>query len=203
MQAALAGFPDVVMMLATHGADISATDVDGRNALMLASDDKETVDMLLDLGSDYKQRDKEGMTPLMLAVERYEPTKVDTLISAGAGKESVGAAKAYIAAITTKDRSAIDRKEDGYRILTEIYLKMGYKKKAVETSKQALDVLGEEAHLHFRLGWTYLRVGDRESALAQYRLLMDRADKAHDEKTRENYRDWAEGLLEELDERSP
>jgi hypothetical protein len=59
-------------------------------------------------------------------------------------------------------------------------------------------VLGETAHLRARLGFTYLAVGDKESARAQYRILMDGARKARSENTENLYRDWAEGLLEEL-----
>jgi hypothetical protein len=63
-----------------------------------------------------------------------------------------------------------------------------------------VDVLGDMAHLRASLGFTYLAVGDRESAWAQYRLLKDWAAKAQDKNTKRFHRDWADGLLEELDE---
>ena len=89
-------------------------------------------------------------------------------------------------------------KEEGYRILSEIYVKLGLKKKAIETSKEALVVVGERAHLRARLGFTYLDVGDRESALAQYKILRDGAAKARDNDTKRPYQGWVDALLEEL-----
>jgi len=100
--------------------------------------------------------------------------------------------------LAKKDPYAAYKKEEGYRILTEIYIKLGLKKSAVETSKKALDALGDKAHLRARLGFTYIDVGDRESALAQYKILIDGARRAKDQDTRRLYEDWAEGLTEEL-----
>jgi ankyrin repeat protein len=198
MQAALAGFPEVELLLAMHGADVNATDVDGRTALMLSGDDKATVEMLLNLGADYKRMDKAGMTPLMLAAIRSQSSKVDALVFAGAGKESIEATKAYIAAPPIKDAYPGYRKEEGYRILTEIYVRMGLKKEAVESSKQALDILGDKAHLRARLGFTYVAVGDRESALVQYRILKEGVARAQDDNTKRLYKGWRDALFEQL-----
>ena len=199
MQASLAGFAQVVEMLIETGADVNASDADSRTALMLAKNDPDTVRALLKSGADFKVKDKDGMTALMLAAWRYQAAKEQVLIDAGAGKESVEAAKAFIAAPPpAKNASDGYWKEEGYRILTEIYIRLGLKKEAVQTSKQALEVLGDKAHLRARLGFTYLEVGDRESALAQHKILMDRALKAQDKNTKRLYKNWAEGLLEEL-----
>ena len=86
-------------------------------------------------------------------------------------------------------------------MLSEVYSRLGLKKEAVETSKQALEVIGDKAHLRARLGFIYFATGDRESALAQYKILKARAAKARDKDTKELYEDWAESLWEELNEK--
>ena len=43
-----------------------------------------------------------------------------------------------------------------------------------------------------------MEVGDKESAVAQYNLMMKAALTAKDKDTRRLYKDWAEGILEEL-----
>src|SRR5262249_32216266 len=196
MQAALAGFPEIVQLLLESGSDINARDVDSSTALILAYNDRETTETLLRGGADFKAKDKNGMTALMIAVGRYESEKEQALINVGAGKESIEACKAYMAS-NPPDQQYFNR-EEGYRILSEIYVKLGMKKEAVEASKEALTKIGDEAHLRARLGFTYIAVGDRVSALAQYKILMDRASKATDENTRELYSGWAESLFEEL-----
>jgi hypothetical protein len=60
----------------------------------------------------------------------------------------------------------------------------------VETSKQALEVFGDQAHLRARLGFTYLDIGDRNSALAQFEILKDQAAKAHNKDTERLYQSW-------------
>jgi len=70
--------------------------------------------------------------------------KAETLIARGAGKESVEAAKRYIATPPLKKGFSPDfAKEEGYRVLSQIYVKLGMKKEAVETSRQTLDALGD------------------------------------------------------------
>jgi ankyrin repeat protein len=201
MQAAVAGFPEIVRVLAS-GTDVNAHDIDGNSALMLARNDRETVEALLDLGADYRLTNKEGLTPLMLAVMHYESVKADSLIARGAGRESVEAAKRYIAAPPLETGFSPDfAKEEGYRTLSEIYIKLGMKKEAVETSKQALETLGDKAHLRARLGFTYLDVGDKDSAVAQYEILKHQAAKAQNKDRKENYQNWAAALCEELNKR--
>ena len=199
MQASLAGFAQIVELLIETGADVNARDADSRTALMLAKNDPDTVQALLMGGADFKAKDKDGMTALMIASWSRQDAKEQALIDTGAGKESVEAAKAYIAAPpTAKGVPAGYWKEEGYHILTEIYIKLGLKKEAVQMSKQALEVFGDKVHLRARLGLTYLAVGDRESALAQYKVLIDGARKAQDENTKRLYESWIENLFREL-----
>jgi len=201
MQAALAGFPEIIRLLAVKGADVNAHDVNGQTALMLAQDDRETVETLLGLGADYKVSDKDGVTSLMLAVRFREDAKQDALIAKGAGKESIEAAKHYVAAPPPPKEGMMPLeyvKEDGYRVLTGLYLKLGMKKEAVETGKQILEVLGDKAHLRGQLGFVYLAIGDKDAAMAQYKILKERTDKAQDKETKRLYQGWADALWREL-----
>lgn len=201
MQAALAEFPEIVQLLAANGSAVNARDVNGQTALMLAGDDQETIETLLNLGTDFKASDKSGTPALMLAVLFRESTKAVALIKRGAGKESIEAAKRYIAAPPPKKGMPPNvMKEEGYRILTEIYVKLGMKKEAAETGQQMLEVFGDQAHLRARLGFTYLAIGDKDAALAQYKILQDRAAKAQDKASKRSYQDWAASLREALNQ---
>ena len=77
-------------------------------------------------------------------------------------------------------------------------MKLGMKREAVETGKQMLDVLGDKAHLRGQLGFMYLAVGDKDSAMAQYKILKERADQAQDKNTKRLYQSWADSLWKEL-----
>jgi tetratricopeptide (TPR) repeat protein len=131
--------------------------------------------------------------------QMLQPAKRDTLIAKGAGPDSIEAAKVLMT--SAPDMEGMPRgfgKQQGYRILSELYLNLGMKQEAVETSKQALEVFGDEATLRYQLGHIYLAVGDKESAMAQYKILKERADKAQDKDTKRLYEGWADGLWKEL-----
>jgi hypothetical protein len=201
MQAMLAEFPEIVRLLVAKGSDVNARDVNGQTALMLAGDDQETIETLLNLGADFKASDTSGTPALMLAIFFRESAKADALIKRGAGKESIEAAKRYIAAPPPKKGIPPNVvKEEGYCILTEIYVKLGMKKEAAETGQQMLEVFGDQAHLRARLGFTYLAIGDKAAALAQYEILQDRAAKAQDKDTKRSYQDWAASLRDALNQ---
>jgi Ankyrin repeats (3 copies) len=207
MQAALAGFPQVIRLLAAKGANVNARDVNGRTALMLGQDDRETVETLLNAGADYKVIDNDGETALLLAV--HEPAKQDALIAKGAGKESIEAAKRRIAAppggLATALASPFREwmpldyvREEGYRVLRELYLKLGMKSEAVETRKEMLEVLGDKARLRVSSALFYLALGRRDSAMAEYWILKDRADYSRDHDVKKLYQSCADSLWKEL-----
>lgn len=206
MQAALAGFPQVIRLLAAKEAKVNARDVNGRTALMLAQDDRETVETLLNVGADYKVIDKDGETALMLAV--HEPAKQDALIAKGAGKESIEAAKrriavppSWLAALASPFREWIPLdyvREEGYRVLSELYLKLGMKSEAVETRREMLEDLGDRAHLRASSGLFWLALGRRDSAMAEYWILKDRADYSRDSDVKRLYQSCADSLWKEL-----
>lgn len=199
--AAGAGSAETVQLLLDSGANVNARDNHGMTALMLAFDDKETVETLLRNGCDYKARDQEGMTALMHSLRESASEKLNVLIENGAGNESIEAARAIMA--TAPDVDWLPRdfgKQQGYRILSEIYLKLGMKQEAIETSRQALEVFGDQADLREQLGLTYLAVGDKESAVSQYQTLKERADRAQDKESKRLYQLTADCLWRELNE---
>lgn len=139
MVAAEAGSAETVQLLLDSGADVSARDKHGMTALMLAFDDRETVETLLRNGADYKARDQEDMTALMHSLRESASEKLNVLIANGAGSESIEAARTIMT--TAPDVDWLPRdfgKKEGYRILSEIYLKLGMKQEAVESCKQAI-----------------------------------------------------------------
>ncbi|HKY03303.1 MAG TPA: ankyrin repeat domain-containing protein, partial [Blastocatellia bacterium] len=202
--AALAGYPDIVEFLASKGADINARDYGGRTALMWARDDAETVQALIRNGADYRLVDNEGKTAIILAIEGWSDKKAQALADAGAGPESIELAKAALKQEPPKGRFPADYyKGKAYKTLTELYLKVGYEKEAVATAKAAVAEaagLPGQPHLICRLGATYLSVGDKKSALKQYRILVDGAKKAKDPHDKGNWQSWAEALLEQIEE---
>jgi len=68
------------------------------------------------------------------------------------------------------------KNSDAYRILSDAYAKLNLNKEAVETSRQAVRVMPENAIAHFNLGMTYVAVGDKESAMGEYKQLIGMAE---------------------------
>ncbi len=81
--AVLGGDPDIVGTLAAAGADLNATDSEGRTALHYAIDPFIT-DILLTSGADANARDRNGITPLMEAADAGEAETVGMLLDYGA-----------------------------------------------------------------------------------------------------------------------
>lgn len=192
-QAAIAGAANVVQFLISRGADVNVRDEDGKTVLMLARNDRETVEALLMAGADFKVKDKEGVTALMAAAIRYEEAKAKALVQGGAGKESIEACKVWIAnPPERKGYPAYRLKEMGYDALTKIYFLLGKKKEAVEAARQAMKELGERDHLRARLGFALIEAGDREGAMEQYNILKNKKDSGG----------WAESLQRALEPES-
>jgi TonB family protein len=60
------------------------------------------------------------------------------------------------------------------RFLGETYLKQDRNQEALEAFKQAVAIKPDLAEAHFQLGLTYLKIGDRESAMNEYIILKDK-----------------------------
>jgi ankyrin repeat protein len=199
MLASIAGYPDIVRVLIQSGAKVDARDEDGATALIAAADDAGVVKTLVDAGADYRLRDKDGMTALMRAISGFQAKKEDALIESGSGKESIAAARSYIVSPTgAAEMYPTFRKEEGYRILSEIYVKLGLKKDAIAASQQAVIELGDHPHLRARLGFTYLAVGDKASAVVQYQMLVAQQASASDEQMKSLYQGWIDALSREI-----
>jgi ankyrin repeat protein len=65
-------------------------DDEGRTALMLQFNDKQTVRSLLDAGADLEAKDQKGWTALMYAVDHLYEEKVAVLLEAGANVNAAG-----------------------------------------------------------------------------------------------------------------
>lgn len=189
MVAAIARFPKVIQVLLDSGADVNTRDKDGSTALMLAGDDRETVETLIRSGADFKTKNNHGITAMLVALGSFQSEKAQALVDSGAGKESLEAWKERLASIPRDgDRQNDYLREDGYRILSELYVKLGEKEEAIKTCLQAIKEFGDKAHLRARLGFTYIKVGNKEAAWEQYRILQKMADSGG----------WDKALLEEL-----
>ncbi|XP_037037864.1 putative ankyrin repeat protein RF_0381 isoform X2 [Bradysia coprophila] len=86
IQAALDDTPDLVKFLLKEGANINATDEDGKTALMKASNNGryETVKFLIDNEADVNAKDTNGKTPLMFAAAFDNSKIVRLLVDNGA-----------------------------------------------------------------------------------------------------------------------
>ncbi|KAG4068100.1 hypothetical protein HA402_001525 [Bradysia odoriphaga] len=81
IQAALDEKPDLVKFLLKEGANINATDEDGKTALMKASNNGryETVKFLIENGADVNATDTNGKTPIMFA-SAFDNSKIIKLL---------------------------------------------------------------------------------------------------------------------------
>jgi TonB family protein len=59
-------------------------------------------------------------------------------------------------------------------LIGSIHFKMGNYEEARDAFKKCLEVLPDFEPAHFQLGRTYLRLGDRDSAIEQYRILREK-----------------------------
>ncbi|KAG0125660.1 ankyrin repeat-containing domain protein [Tuber indicum] len=77
---------DIVRLLLSHGADINATDSEGRTALSFAvsAEDEQMVKLLLDKTADIRLDDYHGATPLHFACEKPDIPMVKLLLDNGA-----------------------------------------------------------------------------------------------------------------------
>ena len=78
MWAAEEGNVDIIHLLASHGANITATNDRGGNALMWAAFERKpaAVRALLGLGADPNARDVSGFTALIIAAGQGDVTSV-------------------------------------------------------------------------------------------------------------------------------
>jgi ankyrin repeat protein len=92
---AVASDPDAIGYVLDHGADVNATDVDGRNALMYAANNDRlpiaTVRLLLEHGANVNAKANDGMTALDSAWLHGHSPIVDLLIASGAKGQERGA----------------------------------------------------------------------------------------------------------------
>lgn len=88
---------DVIKSLEAHGADLHATDADGRNVLHLNVSNERWTDqemlrwLVLERGFDVNQPDNLGRTPIMMAARFQDATTVKLLIDLGADASAVDA----------------------------------------------------------------------------------------------------------------
>jgi hypothetical protein len=86
MLAANTGYPEIVEMLISHGANVADTDSAGNTALMEASGAGRiaTIQVLIAAGADVNQKTADGMTALSYAVQEQMDEAVYVLLQAGA-----------------------------------------------------------------------------------------------------------------------
>jgi ankyrin repeat protein len=83
--AASEGYPEIVKTLIAKGAQLKATTVEGKTALILAVEnagDIETVKLLASSGIDVDARDEDGNTALAIAKDDDEEELVEVLRAA-------------------------------------------------------------------------------------------------------------------------
>lgn len=85
-----------------------------------------------------------------------------------------------------------------YTALGELYTKLGRYGEAIEAYKQAIYIRPDHASVHRALGLTYVVVGDKESALAEYKTLMDMYLNSQEEGARYLYRTTAEVIIQQI-----
>jgi tetratricopeptide (TPR) repeat protein len=90
------------------------------------------------------------------------------------------------------------KNEEAYRILADVYLKLGRNKDAIEISKQAVQAMPDNAETYYELGATFLATGDKKSALAQYKILLSKAENAKDKTDKNHFERYAKELLEKI-----
>lgn len=78
------GILEEIKLLIENGADIDATDINGRTPLMMASSSKtdsdlETVKLLIECGADINAKDNYLYTPLLMALRYNTDTKFETI----------------------------------------------------------------------------------------------------------------------------
>lgn len=86
VEAASAGDLDAVAQALAAGADMNATDREGRTALVYAAGKahQEVLDLLLAKGADVEKPDPDGWTPLMFAGNNGHPGCMKALVAKGA-----------------------------------------------------------------------------------------------------------------------
>jgi ankyrin repeat protein len=84
---------DTIKVAIEHGADVKATDVDGRTPLLYAANSDflplNTVQLLIDHGADVNAKNNYGHSPLYLAVQHGNTPIVDLLLKSGAKPETI------------------------------------------------------------------------------------------------------------------
>lgn len=88
-EAADFGDPRLVKILLDRGADINASDQNGKTALMCATGNGNgyLVSLLLKRGANVNARDRDGMTALLITKAQNRPVIGEILIKAGAADE--------------------------------------------------------------------------------------------------------------------
>jgi tetratricopeptide (TPR) repeat protein len=61
-----------------------------------------------------------------------------------------------------------------HELIGSIHFKMGNYGEARDAFKKSLEVSPDFEPVHFQLGKTYLKLGDRDSAIEQYRILGEK-----------------------------
>jgi len=86
---------DAVKLAIEHGANVKATDVDGRTPLLFAANSDplplNTVQLLIEHGADVNAKNMYGHTPLYLAKLHGDTPVVDLLLKSGAKPEPIAA----------------------------------------------------------------------------------------------------------------
>jgi ankyrin repeat protein len=114
MCAALEGDTARVKVLLNHGANVNATDLEGRTALMFAAINLhlDIVEMLLERGADVNARANDGATALMLAASCGDAAIVQALLNRGADKSGTFT--------WTGKTAAILAAEKGYTVIVDL-----------------------------------------------------------------------------------
>ena len=87
------------------------------------------------------------------------------------GKEEYEKALPYLEIATKTD--FLPTKAMVYHVIGFCHSELGNNSKAIEAFKQAIRIDPDNAHAHYNLGYTYILIGDRNSALNEYKFLKD------------------------------
>ena len=79
-----------------------------------------------------------------------------------------------------------------------VYLATRRYEKAAEHFQQAIRIQPDAGFVHYKLGCTYLLVGDKEAALVEQKKLEDLMIRTEDDSLRGSYRSKAEELLRKI-----
>jgi len=114
---------------------------------------------------------KEAMEACKQSI-RIDPNNADAYYDLGVACDGLGLHKESIEAYKQAIRIDIDY-TNAYNNLAKAYNHLGLHKESIEALKQAIRLKPADADIHFGLGGLYFLIGDKSSALDEYKVLKE------------------------------